>query len=178
MKSKNTYILFVFVVHEDQDKFVSVLGEELSMLAMSPDVRYYYGDQSAVYVFTSNEDFKTLSEFVKILFAEEKISFMFLPLDKDNMTSGFGDKVDKHLFGSFPLTIKPTNISKIKKIQEELDDLINQDEDEDEDNEIEKLKSKPYVPSVNDILDKIKIKGMKSLTSEEKNILDNYSKQL
>jgi len=34
MKTKNTYILFVFAVDEDQDKFVTTLGEEISMLAL------------------------------------------------------------------------------------------------------------------------------------------------
>lgn len=177
MKTKNTYILFVFVIDEDQDKFVTMLGEEISMLAMSTDVRYYYGPQSAVYVFTSGESFKNLSEFIKIMFEEEKIPFMLLPLDKENMTSGFGEEVDKHLFGNSPLVIKPTNISKINKINEMFEDLIQENFDE-EDNEIEKLRSKPYEPSVNDILDKIKDNGIKSLTKKEKTILDNYSKQL
>jgi hypothetical protein len=52
------------------------------------------------------------------------------------------------------------------------------DDDDFEENEIEKLKSKPYVPSVNEILDKIGQYGVKSLSNEEKSILDNYSKQL
>ena len=50
--------------------------------------------------------------------------------------------------------------------------------EDDYDNEIMKIKSKPYVPSVNDILEKISITGMKSITIEEMTILDNYSKQL
>ena len=177
MKTKNTYILFVFAVDEDQDKFVTTLGEEISMLALSTDVRYYYGPQSAVYVFTSDEKFKKLSEFIKIMFEVENIPFMLLPLDKENMASGFGKEVDKHLFGNTPLVIKPTNISKINRINEMFEDLIHEDFDE-EDDEIEKLRSKSYEPSVNDILDKIRDVGIKSLTKQEKTILDNYAKQL
>jgi hypothetical protein len=50
--------------------------------------------------------------------------------------------------------------------------------EDDYDNEIMKLKSKPYVPSVNEILEKISNSGMNSISIEEKTILDNYSKQL
>ena len=70
-----------------------------------------------------------------------------------------------------------TNISKINRINEMFEDLIHEDFDE-EDDEIEKLRSKSYEPSVNDILDKIRDVGIKSLTKQEKTILDNYAKQL
>lgn len=177
MENRFTYILFVFAVHDDPDTFVGTIAEEISMVAMSPDVRYFYGPQSAVFTFSSQETFTNMSEILSIMFGQEKLTYMFLPLDKNKMSSGFGENVDKHLFGSTPLVIRPTNISQIKKINEMFEDLINEDFDE-EDNEIEKLKSKPYEPSVNDILDKIRDTGIKSLTKKEKSILDNYAKQL
>lgn len=177
MENRFTYILFVFAVHDDPDTFVGTIAEEISMVAMSPDVRYFYGPQSAVFTFSSQETFTNMSEILSIMFGQEKLTYMFLPLDKNKMSSGFGENVDKHLFGSTPLVIRPTNISQIKKINEMFEDLINEDFDE-EDNEIEKLKSKPYEPSVNDILDKIRDNGIKSLTKKEKSILDNYAKQL
>jgi hypothetical protein len=103
---------------------------------------------------------------------------MFLPLDKNNMVSGFGDTVDKHLFGEKPLTNESTNITQaFRAFKDDFDEFAQMCED-DYDNEIMKIKSKPYVPSVNDILEKISITGMKSITIEEKTILDNYSKQL
>lgn len=179
METKKTYILFVFAVHEDQDKFVSIIGEEISMLAMTPDVRYYYGSHSAVFTFSSEESFENLSEFFSIVFTEDGFTYFFLPLDKNKMSSGFGEEVDKHLFGSIPLVKTPTDISKLNKIKEELEIYANEeDEDEEEDDILSKLKKQPHIPSVNDILDKITDKGMKSLTKTEKSILDNYSKQL
>ncbi len=175
MKNKNTYILFLFVVTENQDELVTMISEEISMVAMSPDVRYYYGPQSAVYVFTSNEDFNELSSLIKTMFTDAEMVYMFLPLDKNNMTSGFGDTVDSHLFGSTPLTSKPTIFSKFKNKQEDFECYA---DDEDDDDLIKKLQSKPSKPTINEILDKIRIKGMSSITIEEKTILDNYSKQL
>lgn len=179
MENRLTYILFVFAVHDDPDTFVGTIAEEISMVAMSPDVRYFYGPQSAVFTFSTQESFDEMSEIISIVLGQEKITYMFLPLDKGKMSSGFGEAVDKHLFGSLPLVIKPTNISQINKINEMFEKLHDEEfEDEDEDNEILKLKCQPQEPSVNDILDKIKDKGIKSLTNKEKTILDNYSKQL
>lgn len=180
MENRFTYILFVFAVHDDPDSFVGTIAEEISMIAMSPDVRYFYGPQSAVFTFSSQETFHNMSEILSIMFGQEKLTYMFLPLDKNKMSSGFGENVDKHLFGSTPLVVIPTNISQINKINEMIEKLKDEDfEDEDEDDdEILKLKCQPQEPSVNDILDKIKDKGIKSLTNKEKTILDNYAKQL
>ena len=178
MKNKNTYILFLFAMNEDQDQFVKMMGNELSIVAASPDVRYYYGPQSSVFVFTSNESFKELSEIISIMFEVAELTYMFLPLDRNNMSSGFGDTVDKHLFGDKPLTNESTNISNaFKAFKEDFNEFAQMCED-DYDNEIVKLKSKPYVPSVNEILEKISNSGMNSISIEEKTILDNYSKQL
>lgn len=177
MKTKYTYILFVFATHDDPDSFVSIIGEEISLISMSPDVRYFYGPQASVFTFSSESKFEDLSEFFKIMLGDDKLSFIFLPLDKDKMCSGFGEDVDKHLFGLTPLAIIPTNITKINKIREELENLESEDEYDDDD-EIERIRTRGNEPSVNDILDKIRIMGIKALTNQEKNILDNYSKQL
>jgi hypothetical protein len=165
-------------MNEDQDEFVKMMANELSLLAVSSDVRYYYGPQASVFVFTSNETFKGLSEMITITFETDELVYMFLPLDKNNMTSGFGDNVDKHLFGDKPLTNDSTNITQaFRAFKDEINEFEQMCED-DYHNDIIKITSKPYVPSVNEILDKIKINGMKSITIEEKTILDNYSKQL
>ena len=96
-EKNNKYILFLFVVTDNQDDFVTMIGEEISLVATSPDIRYYYGPQSAVYVFSSDDNFKDLSEYLTIMFSDDvEMTYMFLPLDVNNMTSGFGEKVDKH----------------------------------------------------------------------------------
>jgi hypothetical protein len=167
-------------MNEDQDQFVKMMANELSIVSASSDVRYYYGPQSSVFVFTSTETFTDLSEIISIMFEVAELTYMFLPLDRNNMSSGFGDTVDKHLFGDKPLTNESTNITKaLKAFNEDFDEFAQMCED-DYDDEIVKLKrkSKPYVPSVNDILDKIRNTGISSITIEEKTILDNYSKQL
>jgi hypothetical protein len=146
-------------MNEDQDEFVKMMANELSLLAVSSDVRYYYGPQASVFVFTSNETFKGLSEMITITFETDELVYMFLPLDKNNMTSGFGDNVDKHLFGDKPLTNDSTNITNaFQAFKEDFDEFAQMCED-DYDDEIVRIKrkSKPYVPSVNDILDKISL---------------------
>jgi len=177
MNDKKTYILFVFAIHDDPDTFVEALGSEISLVTMSPDVRYYYGPQASVYTFSSFSSFNDLNSILKVLLNDLGITYMFLPLDKSKFGSGFDEDVNTHLFGIKPLSLKPINVSKLDEIRKELEDMLT-DDDDFEENEIEKLKSKPYTPSVNEILDKIGQYGVKSLSKEEKTILDNYSKQL
>lgn len=177
-KKDNTYILFLFVVTENQDDFVKMIGEEISLVATSPDIRYYYGPQSAVYVFSSDENFKDLSEYLTIMFSDDEMTYMFLPLDVNNMTSGFGEKVDNHLFGDKPLSSKPKNSSKsYNEFKDDFDEFVQMCKEEDDDIMF-KIKPKPYVPTVNEILEKIKNNGINSISIEEKTILDEYSQQL
>jgi hypothetical protein len=175
MKTKNAYILFLFAETENQDEFVKMISNEIAMVAMTPDVRYYYGPQSSIFVFTSNETFNELSDLFKIMFDESEMSYVFLPFEKNNMSNGFSDVVNKHLFGSIPNNDKTTIIPNFRKKQDDFDCYPDEDDDDDL---IKKLQSRPSKPTVNEILDKIRIKGMSSITIEEKTILDNYSKQL
>ena len=55
-------------------------------------------------------------------------------------------------------------------------DKITDDDDEDEDDEIKKIKSKTPIPSLDNLLDKIKDNGMASLTKKELSLLEQYSK--
>lgn len=182
--NKNTYILFLFVADENQDDFITMVSEEIAVVSRSFDVRYYYGPQSAIFVLTSDKEFNDLSQYIKIIFSDGETPYMFLPLDKTNMTSGFGEEIDRHLFGPTPLSVNSIDVSDLSKLKDdnnkfkdEFNDMCFDDDDED-DNFFNKLLSKPYVPTVNEILDKIGRTGINSLTKDEKEILDNYSKQL
>ena len=80
MKPKEyTYILFVFAVHDDPDKLVSVIGEEISLISMSDNVRYFYGPQSSVFTFTSESTFEEISELITIMFSDYEFTYMLLP---------------------------------------------------------------------------------------------------
>jgi hypothetical protein len=76
------------------------------------------------------------------------------------------------------------DIDKIRKGQDGLleQDLINipfvvdSTEDEEVDDDIELLRKKTIVPSLDQILDKIHIYGYDTLTSIERNLLNTYSK--
>jgi hypothetical protein len=54
--------------------------------------------------------------------------------------------------------------------------VIDSTEDEEVDDDIELLRKKPIVPSLDQILDKIHIYGYDTLTSIERNLLNTYSK--
>jgi hypothetical protein len=75
-----------------------------------------------------------------------------------------------------------TDTGQIKIINPNIDELNKElmefCDDEDDDDLLVKLRNKTIDPSIDEILDKIGETGMKSLTTKEKTILDNYSKQL
>ena len=50
------YLLFVFAKHVDQEEFIKFLGGEIGRVIESSDVKYYYGPESVIFTFNSNED--------------------------------------------------------------------------------------------------------------------------
>ena len=61
------YLLFVFAKHEkNQEKFVKIIAEDITVVSDSPEVNFYFGPESVIYSFSSNENPKDLKEFFDI----------------------------------------------------------------------------------------------------------------
>lgn len=174
---KYDYILLIFMRSEDQDNFVNEIGKDLALLADSKNVKYYYGDETAIFTFSSKTIYKDLSEYLGIMYDTRNLQYIFMPLDKNNISTGFNEIVNDHLFND-----KNTDTGQIKIITPNIDELNKElmefCDDEDDDDLLVKLRNKTIDPSIDEILDKIGETGIKSLTTKEKTILDNYSKQL
>jgi hypothetical protein len=116
------------------------------------------------------------------MFCESKIVYMLLPYEHDKMSVGLTDDIYNHLFtqnisenmsGFEPEAQKMLS----KELKERVDLFFDKiTDDEDEDDEIKKIKSKLPIPSLDNLLDKIKDKGMVSLTKKELSLLEQYSK--
>jgi hypothetical protein len=202
------YILFVFAQSKRQEQFVIEIAEEVAVLTKSNDIRFFYGDTSCVYTFSTDEDLKSVSEFVSIILSEGKISYFLIPYQMGNIDFGIDEEVSNHLFGNKPKRsddVVDDISSKIKSAFESLDDsfdklkndfgpLFSDDLDDliggfddDDDDEFSKLIKKTKTTKTDDfvteetfnsILDKINIYGKEGLTEKELSLLDKYSKQL
>lgn len=172
------YILFIFGKHEEQEKFIKDIAEEISVISDSPNVRFYYGPESGVFTFQTIDEFEDTKEFIELMFNQTNVGYFLLPYKYDKMSAGIPEDIIKHLFNlnnnenvtEFGFEAQEVLSNQLK---EKVDKFFNEDEDEDE---ILKIKSKLPVLTVDDILDKINEKGIRSLTKEELSLLENYSK--
>jgi hypothetical protein len=178
-----SYILFVFAKHDDQENFITSLAEELSLISDSINIKFYYGPESGIFTFDTMDDFPIVKEHMGIMFCESKIVYLLLPYDHDKMSVGLTDDIYNHLFTenvSENMTGFETEAQKM--LSEELKGRVDlffdkiTDDDDDEDDEIKKIKSKTPIPSLDNLLDKIKDTGMASLTKKELSLLEQYSK--
>lgn len=164
------YLLFVFAKHEkNQEKFVKIIAEDITVVSDSPEVNFYFGPESVIYSFSSNETPKDLKEFFDILLASLGIVYFMTPFEPDKMSYWIDPDVEKTLLNTDKSAGKlHLDDEKLIKVQQLL--FGNTDSLE----EVET--SKPKVYSLDDLLDKIIDFGIDSLTTEEKNLLNEYSK--
>ncbi len=183
MEKSNKYMLFVFAGHEKQEEFVECIAEELIYISCSINIKYYYGPESAVFTFSSNDSFRNVKDFMSIILGDNNIVYFLLPYETDKLSSSIDGDAFRHLFNS----VKPDKISDFeneaqKMLFKNLEDSVNSCFSENNINEITEceemtsLTLKSCKLSVDEILDKINEKGIKSLTSEELETLNNYSK--
>ena len=118
----------------------------------------------------------------------EDIMYVLLPYTSDNLSYGLPKKISEHLFNDgisdfmsekSKLSDK-TEFEVRKMIQDEIKEsfMLNIDDfdfDYDEEDDIEKIKNKTRNPSLDQLLDKIKEKGLNSLTEKELTQLNKYA---
>lgn len=165
------YLLFVFAKHEkNQEKFVKVIAEDITVVSDSPEVNFYFGPESIIYSFSSNENPKDLKEFFDILLASLGIVYFMTPFEPDKMSYWIDPEIEKTLL-KHDKTTDSINFDdeKLIKVQELLFGKTNSENDV--------IVSKPKLSSLDELLDKIIDCGIDSLTAQEKNLLNEYSKK-
>jgi hypothetical protein len=186
------YILFLFEKRSNQDDYVVEIAEEIAILTKSNNIRFYYGPDSSVFTFSTNDTLKDVKEYIDIILSEGESTHFLLPYETDNMSFGLPDDISAHLFGD----INPDKKSDFKfterkltdfpKFNEELFEGLMNDFDDDDD-EISKLIRRTKEVKVNDfvtedqfneILSKISDEGMSSLSEKELHLLKKYSNQI
>jgi hypothetical protein len=149
-----SYLLFIYGVFDDEEDIeffcLDILGKSPFILS----VRYVIeNNQNIIVLFESYDDHATLSEEIINLSKNDSVKFYFL-IEKNSLVSVYlPEVISDFIFkpsSSDPLMVKVEyeKYADVKKVSLELDD----------------------------VLDKIELYGMDSLTSDEKKFLDNFEK--
>ena len=147
-------MLFIYGVFDDQQDIEFFCLEILGKSPFVWSVRYVIeNNQNIIVMFDSNEDHGVLSDEIHSLSKNDSVKFYFLT-EKNSIVSVFlPETINDFIFkpsSSDPLMIK-VEYEKYTEVQRESLDL-------------------------DDVLDKIDLYGIESLTPEEKKFLDNFEK--
>lgn len=198
-KKESTYLLFIFTQFEEGSKILREIPLQLIPISSSKYLKFNYGDSNIVCNFESKLPFDELREFIQIAL-DSIVDQWFLVEHTDNMAVHMDDSLKLNLFDLESENKKYDNTDKMsdKQGEEELYKVMDyflseamkeidpndmtplfMDED-DEDPLITKLKLKKnpkYMqPTLDSLLEKVKEKGMESLTKYEKQLLDEYAR--
>lgn len=181
------YLLFIFAKNDNQEKFMKVMAEEVAILSDSNNIKYYFGPESAIMAFETEQKFEEVRYIFEMVIGSTGIVYFLTQFEPDKMSYWLEKSVEQYLFGT-----KNDDDERSEKSLEEqisvqkflfgnLENEINNefaeiDDEFDDVSEIQKIKSKPRKMTLNEILDKINEKGYQSLTKKELSLLEEYSK--
>ena len=190
MNGLTKYILFVFTKNDNPKEFTEQIAEELCVISDTPNLNFYFGPESSVFTISTLDSHQDVKDYVDMILGVGDIMYVLLPYTSDNLSYGLPEKISKHLFNdgiSDFMSEKPNNsyteeFEVRKMIQDKIRDNFNLnvdnfdfEYDEDEWSDIDEIKNKQRSPSLDELLEKIKEKGLNSLTEKELSQLNKYS---
>ena len=181
-KQDPSYMLFIFGDFDEQENLATNLSSQLLTVVSSPFLKFTYGEYGVVFHFRSKETFSDLKEYIDMGMSEITEQYFLMEVTK-NVDIKMPRKLKKDFLNIDGEEKKRENKtgeinveSKLKERKEELKNftfefLMPADFDK-------MVQKEPdYLPTVDEILDKISENGIESLTEKEKEILDNYGKR-
>jgi len=190
MNALTKYILFVFAKNDNPKEFTEQIAEELCVISDTPNLNFYFGPESSVFTISTLDSHEDVKDYVDMILGVGDIMYVLLPYTSDKLSYGLPEKISKHLFNdgiSDFMSEKPNNsyteeFEVRKMIQDKIRDNFNLnvdnfdfEYDEDEWTDIDEIKIKQRTPSLDDLLEKIKDKGLNSLTEKELSQLNKYA---
>lgn len=186
MNGLTKYILFVFAKNENPKEFTEQIAEELCVISDTPNLNYYFGPESSVFTISTLDSYEDVKDYVDMILGVGEIMYILLPFTPDKMSYGLPKKISEHLFNDGVGDYMSGKTGKTDdkedmvrnmirdKIREEF--FLNFEEWEDDelyDNNLIKLKKRP---TFDELFEKIAESGIDSLTPEELETLNQYSK--
>lgn len=190
MKDLTKYILFVFAKNDNPKEFTEQIAEELCVISDTPNLNFYFGPESSVFTISTLDSYEDVKDYVDMILGIEDIMYVLLPYTSDKLSYGLPEKISKHLFNDGisdfmsekSLGSEPNEFEVRKMIQDQIRDSFKLnienfdfDYDENEWTDIDEIKNKQRSPSLDELLEKIKEKGLNSLTEKELLQLNKYS---
>jgi len=177
------YLLNVFIQHDKQELFTQSLATEIrDSIPVGNSIKYFFGEQTILITFETKLGFDKVKNLFDAILADLSITFILTPIKPDKMSYWFPKEYEQHLFGT---DLCKTNDEYTEEEQKMVQDAMYMSMDEPiDDLKMErisidikkKLFGEPKVPTLDELLDKINASGMSSLTTDEKNLLTQYSK--
>lgn len=191
------YILICIGDYNNQKDVIQKIAHEIMPTVSSKTVKYYNNDLNIIFHFESQVEFETL----KVLIDDAVTPFVgmyILSACTQTMSLGMPEELYGYLFNLDDENTPPPSINSIEVVQGEItideeflnsvkeihEDILSEMEemglmdecDDDLARIVRKSKKMDEVPTLDNLLDKIGTKGIGSLTKEEKELLEQYSK--
>ena len=181
-KQEPSYMLFIFGDFDEQENLATNLSSQLLTVVSSPFLKFTYGEYGVVFHFRSKEVFSDLKEYIDMAMSEITEQYFLMEVTK-NVDIKMPRKLKKDFLNIDGEEKKRENKtgeinveSKLKERKEELKNFTFEFLMPADFNQMVQ-KEPDYLPTVDEILDKISENGIESLTEKEKEILDNYGKR-
>ena len=182
-KQDPSYMLFIFGDFDEQENLATNLSSQLLTVVSSPFLKFTYGEYGVVFHFRSKEVFSDLKEYIDMGMSEITEQYFLMEVTK-NVDIKMPRKLKKdflNIDGEEKKKETKTgeiNVeSKLKERREELRNFTFEFLMPTDFNQMVQKNEPDYLPTVDEILDKISENGIESLTEKEKEILDNYGKR-
>jgi hypothetical protein len=190
MNGLTKYILFVFAKNDNPKEFTEQIADELSVLSDTPNLNYYFGPESSVFTISTLDSYEDVTDYIDMVLGVGDILYVLLPYTSDKLSYGLPEKISKHLFNDGISDFmseksnnsEPNEFEVRKMIQDQIRDSFklnienfNFEYEEEEWTDIDEIKNKVRTPSLDELLEKIKEKGLNSLTEKELLYLNKYS---
>lgn len=190
MSGLTKYILFVFAKNDNPKEFTEQIAEELCVISDTPNLNFYFGPESSVFTISTLDSYEDVKDYVDMILGVGDIMYVLLPYTPDKLSYGLPTKISQHLFNDGindymsgkTNNSEPNEFEVRKMIQDKIRDTFNLnienfdfEYDEDEWTDIDEIKNKQRSPSLDELLEKIKEKGLNSLTEKELIFLNKYS---
>ena len=186
MNGLTKYILFVFTKNDNPKEFTEQIADELSVLSDSPNLNYYCGPESSIFTISTLDSYEDVKEYVDMIVGIDEIMYILLPYTSDKLSYGLPNKISEHLFNDGIGDYMSGTSTKIDENELEVRNLMrNQIRDEFllkmewmdiDDFPEEKIIKTKKTPTFDELFDKIAESGIDSLTQEELQTLNQYSK--
>jgi hypothetical protein len=142
-------------------------------------MKFHYTDEYVISHFETEESPKDIKEFCKIVLEDIIDNYILLPHNKNILISLPKDIEDELMDLDNDNVVKPDKLSEkpdIKHISEVMDHVLTNLFSLK--NESEDIYEQVIVPTLDELLDKIKTVGIDKLTNQEKELLYDYSRNI